>query len=322
MTFKMSIFVLCAFLINFKCWAASNPKKFKLKLRQKLETLSQKSELINRFPRDNRQVCSDAMMDCIDWGNVCGLAFILLHTPVSPEYTDLVGNFPLLRVIDGINYSHYPYTARLGCLTLLLECGADPNRKVKFRRPLVGGDSLRAIPLIFRAVEISRPDVVELLLKYGADATVVDEYGGSIFQWLDAVYKKNYILRETARIQILLEEHFFLLVRNTIKKKDDEAFMKALMSLVSSRRGEMKSVLAGRDVDGMSLLHLAVMERAEKMVQMLLMVKAPVNVQDREGATPLHYAAFLGYREIIEMLVKAGASWEAKDKYGNKPVIE
>lgn len=58
----------------------------------------------------------------------------------------------------------------------------------------------------------------------------------------------------------------------------------------------------------------------EKMVDILIGMKANVNAVDKDERTPLHWAANYDRKEIVEALINAEANVNAQDKYGKTPL--
>lgn len=69
-----------------------------------------------------------------------------------------------------------------------------------------------------------------------------------------------------------------------------------------------------------SLLHLAIEEKKQNVVKVLLEFGANVDVKDNHKQTPLFYAALFKQAEIAEMLLKAGANVNAKDDENMMPI--
>ncbi|XP_043469318.1 putative ankyrin repeat protein RF_0381 [Leptopilina heterotoma] len=69
-----------------------------------------------------------------------------------------------------------------------------------------------------------------------------------------------------------------------------------------------------------SLLHLAIKERKQNVVQVLIEFGANVDIKDGRERTPLFYAVLFKQVEIAEMLLKAGADVNAKDGKNMMPI--
>jgi len=91
---------------------------------------------------------------------------------------------------------------------------------------------------------------------------------------------------------------------------------------------EVKTLLEqGADVnantlEGLSLLHFAVYQEAEKIVPLLIKKGARVNSTDDMGQTPLHYAVKASKRGMAGMLVDSGAFINIRDMYGRTALLQ
>ena len=77
-----------------------------------------------------------------------------------------------------------------------------------------------------------------------------------------------------------------------------------------------------QSVQGSPLLLLAVGDKNQRAVELLLAHHAEVNCTTPNGVTPLQVAAELGLKPIAEVLLKAGAAVNAKDRNGETPLHE
>lgn len=91
---------------------------------------------------------------------------------------------------------------------------------------------------------------------------------------------------------------------------------------------EVRSLLAeGLDVnqpfgEGISALHLAVINNQEEVAEILIQSGANVNAPDATlSATPLHLAALYGRNNIANALIKRGANVNALMKFNISPLL-
>lgn len=73
-------------------------------------------------------------------------------------------------------------------------------------------------------------------------------------------------------------------------------------------------------IDGLSLLHHAVVEGQLQSVETLLAHNADVTKKGKNGATPLHCAAEKNEGSIMAVLIKRGAKFNVRDDLGNTPL--
>eukprot|EP00117_Sycon_ciliatum_P042855 scpid16133/ scgid5548/ Inversin; Inversion of embryo turning homolog; Nephrocystin-2 len=100
-----------------------------------------------------------------------------------------------------------------------------------------------------------------------------------------------------------------------------QARFTAKLSVVDIRAaGDEKLVRNGCDVEGHSLLCLAVHGGCAKCCDYLLSCGCDVDFPDADGNTPLHYACLLGEHSIIKVLLKAGADYSKKNCLGSTPL--
>jgi len=156
---------------------------------------------------------------------------------------------------------------------VLLAAKADPN--IPFR---VGDNRFRS-PL-FAAVETKNPELVELLLKNGANPNVRDEAAGNETPLLAAVRNEKADI-----VSLLLEA-------------------KADPNIPNS--------------EGWAPLHWAIGQSA--VLERLLSAGAKVDARNKRGEAPLHCAAGCGLKPATEMLLDHGAEIEGRDNMGNTPL--
>ncbi len=82
------------------------------------------------------------------------------------------------------------------------------------------------------------------------------------------------------------------------------------------------NLVASRDENGFTPLHLAAANGYESMVELLLSTKADVNAKDNAGSTPLHQAAAADgeHSDIVELLLTHKADVNAADKQSLTPL--
>jgi ankyrin repeat protein len=167
--------------------------------------------------------------------------------------------------------------------------------------------------LIWASIK-NRTEVVDLLLKAGADANLQNRDG-----W-------------TALIAALFENHTevvrLLLEAGANANLQDKDGLTALMDASSKGHTEVVELLlnAGADVNlqdqvgGTALIWAAFLDHT-KVVELLLEAHADANLQNRDGWTALIWAAYYGYTKGVELLLKAGADVNIHDKFGKTALM-
>jgi cytohesin len=79
---------------------------------------------------------------------------------------------------------------------------------------------------------------------------------------------------------------------------------------------EDPDLVAIRDKEGTTPLHMAAAQNHKEVAELLLARKADVNARDKDGFTPLHLAASRGLADVAELLLAKGADVNAKDNLG------
>lgn len=331
MKLKISLLFSCALLISSTCWAAG--KEYSPALQQKLEELSQKSEWkvhpsgVGLFR--TKQMGFDfqwespvaVLMQSAEQADINGLALMLLHESCDIDYTSVYGDFPLKKVLkpERLAINLRSDAQRYACFELLLKCGANQNHEWSPAH-FASGDgmgslSFGGVPLLSKMVEMSNAGAVELLLKYGAHAMALDQYGYSIFYWLQEAYEKTKGTArayETRQIQKMLELHFFRLLANSMIKweyrvgSSQDDFMKLWNFLDDHLKPKLSNFLEWRDEDGATLLHRAVQQKCPMIVQILRSYGADMDIKNCHGRTPFDDASLRACHdhdtEILEML--------------------
>ncbi|MCJ8730366.1 hypothetical protein PDJAM_G00183560 [Pangasius djambal] len=158
------------------------------------------------------------------------------------------------------------------------------------------------------AVITKQPKLVEILLRVGADPTLLDRDGRTAVH-LAAHAGEEAILRVV--LNVLGESHSHLLntadfsglypLHLAVRKGGERCLRSLVEAGAKINMPEQKS--------GCTALHLAVKEGLFKVVCTLITeLKADVNACTFGGNTPLHLAASLGSPPLCSMLIAAGAN--------------
>ncbi|WP_257294942.1 ankyrin repeat domain-containing protein [Endozoicomonas sp. YOMI1] len=191
----------------------------------------------------------------------------------------------------------------------LLAKGANPDDQI--------GDNGTALHL---AVRLGRPDIIDMLMKHGADINARDKY------------KRRTVLHlvaESGQREILDK----LLQHNAdVNAQDNNGRTPlCLLNCANSQRDTVKYFMNTlidnqadvnhRDRDGRTPLTILVNRLGHQSVikyaiDTLIQHGADVNVRDEEGFTPLHFAAKNGQLELFNHLLEKGADKYARTNSG------
>ena len=80
------------------------------------------------------------------------------------------------------------------------------------------------------------------------------------------------------------------------------------------------AIQTSRDADGCDVVHLAVIQKRDRMLNVMIKMGYPVETTDTFGRTPVHYAAKLNRLDCIQRLHLAGASLRGEDLQGLTPI--
>jgi uncharacterized protein len=168
-----------------------------------------------------------------------------------------------------------PNTTRgMEMLELLLERGANPNMQLFFRPASVNGSTLTrgSTPLI-RAATIADTEVIQLLLKYGADATL---------QTADRQTPIHAVLAGRANERQALE-----LIR-VLHEAGAEANVTALVNHPMEIRGGTP-------------IHYAVRKRYREVIRELASYGVDLDARDQDGLTALDYTQSRGFMPFMAL---------------------
>ncbi|CEL94752.1 unnamed protein product [Vitrella brassicaformis CCMP3155] len=82
-----------------------------------------------------------------------------------------------------------------------------------------------------------------------------------------------------------------------------------------------RSLVSGRDSQGMTALHFAADRGHEAMAAYLIQQGSPIDAQDDNGETPLHIAVLAEQAGIVRLLLSRGASSTIKNNDNQDPLI-
>jgi ankyrin repeat protein len=175
-------------------------------------------------------------------------------------------------------------------IALLLEGGADPDSP--------DPDGMTALQLVARTGNVK---AAQLLIGAGAKVDAKEKWGGQTpLMWASA-------RRHPEMMQLLISKG-------------------ANVNLASIDRNYQRHVTAeGRpkslDSGGLTPLLYAARENCIKCVDVLLANKADINLPDPDGVSPLHVAIMNANWDLAKKLIEAGADVNQWDIYGEAPLF-
>lgn len=235
-----------------------------------------------------------------------------------------------VNIIDERGYTPLMYAVEKGKFSstqILLNAGADPNFVARTIILAVGSNDPSFIQLLIKAgvdlniqcngMNVFTPivnlphkyckEIIELLLKAGANIDQRDDYGNSLLML--ATYKGR-------------EDIIQILMNNGASKyhlKNIELLMAAekgnLDQVIDLLHSESKLDINAQEFRGRSVLTCAVIGKHTEVVKTLITNGADINLIDSQGRTPLMWAISTGNMTVIDYIIQAGAdiSIESKD---------
>lgn len=200
------------------------------------------------------------------------------------------------------------YTAIRGRKTKICWMILDANTGLDLNR---GIDSSHRITLLQHAVQVEYLEIIELLLKFGANLNAPAETTSGITALQAAVEKCNipitrYLLDLGANINQKASEHGKTAIQYALQNNNEELFILLLE--------------AGADINvpakgygGSTALQLAAEKSDIDLIKLLLEAGADVNAPAAplRGMTALQAASKMGRRDVVELLLNHGADINA-----------
>ncbi|MDR2642496.1 MAG: ankyrin repeat domain-containing protein [Planctomycetaceae bacterium] len=189
------------------------------------------------------------------------------------------------------------------------DCNADVNLP----------DNNGVTPIHLAAMS-SNVDVVTLLIKKGADISIVNRYGKSGLHILIENTSKDVIKEIITQNKINVADAY---------KGTDSPLHTGMRQGMNLERMkiflEVGVPINSRNKSNQTPLHLAAMSpQYEEILKFFLNNAADINAEDDNGKTPLHYAASSRFdtTNIIKILIDKKANVNAKDKNAQTPLLE
>lgn len=155
-------------------------------------------------------------------------------------------------------------------------------------------------PLLHSAVLNQNEDIVDLLIRNGAKINAKDSDSKMAID-----HAENSVIKDFLNI--------------CQKMYDDQLCVAVLESdLVKAKELILKGANVNQNRSGQSLLHIAVLNQNEDLVNLLIKNEVQVDAKNDKDQTALHMAAFLGNEKLVKLLVSSGADVDAEDTDGKK----
>lgn len=181
------------------------------------------------------------------------------------------------------------------------------------------------------AVEVGDLEVVQLLLRSGANPDLVDGIGWTPL--LAACKAGNLPMAQALLVDGKADANSKTNDLNTplhylagkAPKDDTRELYYDVMTLLLGKEGKVYGMVANnttsRNKNGDTPLHYAAMHGRPEVVQWLLDHHAAVNNQNTYGDTALHCAVIRGDAEMVQLLLKSGASKSLEGRSGTPKEI-
>lgn len=265
--------------------------------------------------------------------------------PESHPFADKEGRpsmFVLLAVLQLAIAAPEPRTAAVAPNTLTL---THPAIQALEKRDLNAlGRILRKTPslaqarvagpfretLLLRAIALSAPASVKLLLDHGADPNIRDGRGTPALLVAASLARPS----QKRGLQSAAESVFLALLSDsrTDAQIQDKAYLGDGRAALheAARNGNVKLMLTlvndrqvpvdVRSKVGETPLHFAARAGQLKAIRLLIRLKADLNASSKfTHSTPLMLAAESGHDDAIRLLLRSGARRELSDVFGKKP---
>jgi len=177
---------------------------------------------------------------------------------------------------------------------------------------------------LMEAVMALNPELVQLLLKLGANPHAKDDQGNSVL--VQCFSRTTSSEEETAALEIIVK-HLYAYDANLNGKDSQNSpdFFAALRdhlnpSLVDFAMGRVTNKNA-LDDRGQNFVMAAILQRLPKLAEIGIKNGVSAIHKDNEGNSALHLAAWLGDDVSAAALLKAGAPSDGKNSQGQTPAM-
>jgi ankyrin repeat protein len=202
---------------------------------------------------------------------------------------------------QGWNALHHAASkGQASCIEFLIAQGFNSDAREKPVSPKKEKQCLQRTPLHLAALN-AQLEAVKKLIKLGASVSLEDRQNQGFFEY--GLRSKNSEMLEFMQTEELYPLYLARgkqALLNAVTTNHEEALCELIL------RGVPLNV---SDSSGSSLLHLAAMHNAGKVLGLLLRGRdLALDVVDLDGMTPLQYASFLGYVLPVKLLCQARAN--------------
>jgi len=253
-----------------------------------------------------------------------------LHIACVGGYADLVTTF-----VNGVNFNKSAEQ---------ISSGVDI-----VKRPFINQQNAKGLSPLMIAAREDNKEIVEILLRVGADVNVVDESGNSALHltsqngFSDLVAKlvqsgcninlqnSNHITPLAAAIvaghEEVVEKMIELGANLNIDVSEDSRTALHLAIMYNLPNVVTNLVQSGSDINAQTSNHvtplmLAVLEKNEKILERLIELGADKDIPDSSGSSVLHLASKLGLSSMVTKLVRIGLDINAQSLNGTTPLME
>lgn len=251
----------------------------------------------------NNQGESGLMLAC-EQGSI-KIAKFLVQNDANVDITDNNGNTALARICK---YQKFVYCNQISLSNLANSLDQDQDQDQ-------GHDT---VSMIICAAESGRMDIVELLVKKGADTNVADQNGSTILinacegGWIDIV---KFLVNNGANVHATDNNGNNALMR-IFRKHNNQPLNKKIFFEIVQFLIEKGVNVNDKNIVGISpLMHACSMDDLN-VIEFLLNKDANINDKDKSGNTPFMRACERGNLNILEFLIKNGADINAKNEMG------
>lgn len=209
-----------------------------------------------------------------------------INNGISLDIINTEGDTPLSKAVWGGKYQ---------AVELLLKNGANPN---------IANSLEHNMAPLHLSMNISKIDIANILIFYGADVNAVDDYSGTplVFAVIE---------NDIEKVVLLLKSGAYI---NGMNDLEPIFFVKSIpiLNILLEHGANLHSISRGGD----TVLFMPSQFGEADLVQKLIELGIDVNHQNNDGVTALMCAAGIGKMDHVKIFINAGADPSIKDKEG------